>query len=71
MHTTEWEIPGYGKVTVNTNGDLSGEAIIFYTVLGEKKEVRIPAMLLVELSKRSAFHRLRMAIVRFLEQEDC
>lgn len=67
MHTHVYEVEGYGKVHVFTNGDWSGNAIVNYQDDGKKKEVEIPAKLLLEISKQGAVDFVRDRMISALE----
>lgn len=81
MHSSEFKILGYkGKVTVNHNGDWSGDAIIHYQEAGvkgisslpdgEPKEIKVPGKLLIALSLPVAKKFVGDKIISQIEQMD-
>ena len=64
MHSHSYEVEGYGKVVVLSNGDWSGDAIIRWNFHGTKEAVKyseatLPGKLLLEISKLGAIDLIR------------
>ncbi len=70
MHTTGYDIKGYKDVRIHHNGGWDGEVIVCWQEHGSKKrhEAKIPADLLLILSKDAAVDLIRTKIVDLLEQ---
>ena len=67
MHTSRYDIPGYGEVTVIYNSGFDGEARILWGRGEERGEARIPAGLLVQVAGNVALDHVRNETVAFLE----
>jgi hypothetical protein len=72
MHTTSFELPDGIKVSVNHNGDWSGQAEVTWSTVGYESlpdalnHSVIPARLLVQIGSRVAFEQLRSKLVDFI-----
>lgn len=68
MHTSTYEVPGYGEVQVLHNGDWSGEAEVVWTDGGEDRRAAVPAKLLVRIGMKVAVDFVRSEMIGTLEQ---
>lgn len=68
MHTSTYEVPGYGEVHVIHNGGWDGEAEVVWTDGGEDRRVAVPAKLLVRIGMKVAVDFVRSEMIGTLEQ---
>jgi hypothetical protein len=67
MNTYTHNSKKYGEVTIHVNSDYSGIAYLSYTEQGERKQVELPAELLIEIGVKSAARQLKANLVQFIE----
>ncbi len=69
MHTTGYYIKGYTDVRIHHNGGWDGEVIVCWQEKGSKKrhEAKVPAELLLELSKDAAVDIIRTKLNDLLD----
>ncbi len=72
MNTAEFQIRGFGKVTISHNSDWSGLADVRWSggkgSHGLTGQAKIPGGLLVELGKEAALSSLGDDLIEFIEQ---
>lgn len=68
MHHLGIQVEGVGQVSINHNGDWSGDAIVRWGDGKDRQEVVMPAAIFLEVSKRSAIAMVRDRAISALEQ---
>jgi len=68
MHTSEFCVEEFDSVCVHHHGDWSGDVLVVWSEDGERREVKLPGRLLLDLGKHAAFEAVRDRLLELLEQ---